>query len=403
MNLFVKNYLKSFLLLSINARILLFFYMIQSISAGAAFFIAIFLDVHLHLSAETIGIIVSIFIVGNLSGSWLITLMLDKLSPFKISAFSSLLQGLSFIILSLNDSIFIIGLAMYLLGVSGYSYVVSAEYLIIKTAGDTDEHRSRAISFINVASNIGVGLGGCFVSFLSEDHPKLLLSFIGLLLIFLSIYYLSKHKRIDYIKEKALYKDSDATTQAGQSIYYYLSLFVILVLGLIFAQQRVSYSIYLAQNFGASEISSLLLLNSLLIILFLPGINSITEKYNGFFMMGLGGLMLGGGMSLYQFTSSYLIVILICIVITIGEMLSTLLTQLICFQFAKSGKQGKAMGYYKLLYSLGTVIGTSTGGAIQTHLGINMIWSFCGLLGIVIFSCSLIGVFKHQKLSYSLG
>ncbi len=395
---FFEHYIKSFLSLNSLSRYMLFIYMIQSISAGVAFFIAIYLDIHLHINVETIGLLVSLFAGGNLLGSFISAKILDKSNPFTISLYSLILQGCSFIFIALNQSIFSIGTAMFILGASGYAYVVASEFLITDLSGSLEKNRAKAISFINISSNLGVGLGGVLVSFFSKNHSVFLLVGIGVLLLFLSVYYLKEKRTIQYD-----FKQSDTKETVSKSenfLAYCLSLFVIFFLGLIFAQQRVSYSLYLEQNFGETAVSSLLLTNSILIILFLPSINMISERYNKYKMMGIGGVLLGGGMSLYQFTSAYSLVFLICIITTVGEMLGTLLSQLICFQSAKKGQKGRAMGYYKFLYAFGTIIGTSLGGAIQFHYGMNYVWSFCGLLGFVIISASTLPFLKGKKIIY---
>lgn len=380
---FLQSYYKNFISLSYNARVMLMIYMFQCVSAGVAFFIAIYLKIHLDLGAETIGFIVSLFATGNLVGAIGTAKILDKLDPFRITIISLLIQGGCFLSIALAPSVYWIGVLMFLLGVSGYAYVVSSEFLIVSCSGHEEKVKSSAISFINISSNMGVGLGGVLVAFFSEIHPKELIIGIGLSLLLLSAFYLKPHKRI-LLSANDTNDNCDNTKESSYpSRIYYLSLFYIFALGLVFAQQRVSYSLYLESNFGSSAISSLLLLNSFLIIGFLPSINDISQKMNKIRFMGVGGLMLAGGMALYQYTHSYFIVFILCVVTTFGEMIGTLLSQFLCFQSAKPENKGKAMGYYKFLYALGTILGTSLGGYIQQHCGMNYVWTFCGILAVV--------------------
>ena len=388
---FMRSYFKNFVCLSYEARIMLMIYMCQCISAGVAFFIAIYLKIHLDLSAESIGFIVSLFATGNLLGAIGAAKILDRVNPFLITTASLFIQGCCFLSIALSSSVYSIGIAMLMLGISGYAYVVSSEFLIVTSSGRTEKIKSSAISFINVSSNMGVGLGGVLVTVFSAMHPKELIMGIGVSLLLLSLYYLKARSNITY-KNESVNSNSKVYSLYRPHIYY-LSLFFIFVLGLVFAQQRVSYSLYLENNFGNSAISSLLLLNSLLIIVFLPSVNDYSQKKNKVRLMGIGGVMLAGGMAIYQYTNSYFIVFLLCIITTFGEMIGTLLSQLLCFQSARPASKGKAMGYYKFLYALGTIIGTSLGGYVQQHYGMNYVWIFCGILAFVM----LVTTYSSQK------
>lgn len=403
----VREYLSGYTGIKTECKWLLFFYMIQCISAGIAFFIAIYLDKHLNFSAQTIGFIVTVFAGGNLLGSLLAAKISDRLNPFKISSCMIVIQGACFLIVSLFSSPEVIAAAMFFLGVSGYAFAANNDFLITSLAGKTKQARSKALSLINVTSNIGVGIGGGCVSFFSKSYSFELLFSVGVMLLAIAIYYgLIAHNLLD-VNEK---EDEEIEEERGSGrTYYFFSLFTIFVLGLIFAQQRVSYSIYLDTYFDESSASTLLMLNSLLIIFFLPTINKLTINFNSFLLMGIGGILLGGGMSVYQYTDLFPLVLLICVVTTIGEMLGTLISQLVCFQSAPENMKGKAMGLYKFLYATGTMIGTSAGGSIQTYLGMNMVWTLCGVLGSTLFLCSLVASsfskkqnVCHERVEYNL-
>lgn len=105
--------------------------------------------------------------------------------------------------------------------------------------------------------------------------------------------------------------------------------------------------------------------------------------------MGIGGLLLGLGMWMLQLGPSFSVIILICIIITVGEMLAATLSELICFESSSKEIRGKAMSYYRLLYSCGTITGAYLGGNIQTYIGLTYVWLFCGFIGLILFLTSI--------------
>lgn len=201
----------------------------------------------------------------------------------------------------------------------------------------------------------------------------------------------------DCSENMAIKKEKTGTSdfQANSNVYH-LSLCIIFILGLVFAQQRVGYSLFLTQYYGDSGASFIFMLNALLIIFFLPTVTSFAIKKNQILTMGSGALLLGGGMFfLCLASSSWWLTVLICLVTTLGEMLGTTLSQLLCFQYAPDAYKGKAMSYYKFLYALGTIFGTLTGGKLQMLWGENYVWFFCGIVGVL--SMVLCFIAQHKE------
>lgn len=389
---FIKKYISAYRKLDLRCQKFLIFYMLQSITAGVGFFISIYLSINIGLSIDLIGKIVGSFVAGNLAGSWFVSKILDRVDPYKISSISLITQGLSFILICVTRSPIILAGSMFVMGASGYIYLICNDYLITNLAGKDSDNRALAISLLNVSSNIGIGLGGVIVSYLSKHHPLIMFGTMGVSLLIMSvIYFFESDEFINNIEENTIIKKSPFNFN-----FYLLSLSVIFLLGVIFAQHRVGYAIFLEEHFGESGASSIFLINSLLIVFSLPTVTRLANKYNQIFVMGLGGFLLGGGMFLLQYTHSFLFVIFICIISTFGEMLGGVFSQLICFQCSHENEKGKAMGYYKFLYSLGTIFGTIIGSRLQENLGINSVWNLCGISGLLVFlSCLYFYKPKH--------
>jgi predicted MFS family arabinose efflux permease len=169
-----------------------------------------------------------------------------------------------------------------------------------------------------------------------------------------------------------------------------------MITGMIFAQQRVGFGIFMNEHFSGSGISSLIMLNSAMIIFILPILRPYLMKVNSITTMGVGILLLGGGMFFLQYITSFYLVVLLCVIWTLGEMMVSTLSHLICFQFSKKEKRGTAMGLYKFLYALGTFAGALLGASILKYSSLNSIWHLCGLLGLLMFTATIF-VFNFKK------
>jgi len=391
----ISNTISSFLEQPSKSKKMLIIYAIQSLAGGMAFYFAFFLG-SLKFSPQIIGFIVSGMAVGNIVGAFVMGKMSDRTNPFYSSYLSLLFQGVSYILLALTKSPFIIGISMFLLGASSYAYMAVSEYAITSFSGQDERKRACALSLQNVASNIGTLVGGIIIASVSEKLAFNVFVCTGIMLIIFSLYFRFENKRAGFYIEK---KTCSKQTNEDKHLYTY-SLFFIFILGIIFAQQRVGYPIFLKENAGKGFIDLILTVNALLIITFMTTVSNILVKKNHLLVMGLGVALLGCGMFLFYFIQNLTGILLICIGVTLGEMICILLAQLICFQSVKDGKQGKAMGAFKGFYALGTIIGASLGGVLQNRYGINAVWELCGVLGVSMFIiCYLFNFYRIKSFS----
>jgi predicted MFS family arabinose efflux permease len=289
------------------------------------------------------------------------------------------IQGATFIAIALSHSALVLGFAVFIYGLSGYAYMVINQSLIPFVAGDSEESRSQAISLISVASNLGLLIGGVIVSLFSKTYAMVLFFSFGIGLFWIGL---------QLISEKSITSMAQATFNKSASVLnqrlYRLTLLVSFLLGLYFAQQRLGYQIFLNQYFQGYQSSLLIALNGMLIIVFLPELSKQLLKYNPLYMLGIGGFFLCAGMYFLKFSHAYWFVLLLCILRTIGEMIAVQITMLYCYQSAPNHSHGNAMGMYKVLYAIGTILGSFFGGSLLTWYGISAIWSLGGVLGLSI-------------------
>jgi MFS family permease len=375
----LDEYVKTYTSLNKECKNFLLLYFLRSYSAGIVFYIAIYFST-LNLDANIIGYEISSLVLGNLLGSLFASQILTNKNVLKLAGFSLVIQGLCFLIISFNDSVYLLGAAVFFIGFSGYFYQVSNNFLITSISGTDKNSRSKAITLMSVFSNLGLSLGGVSVSLVSENHAQLLFLSTGILLIAISVPYFKNNTELGGIIDYNINND-----EPPNLTFFSLSLLSILVAGMIFAQQRVGFGIFLNENFSGSGMSTIIVINSAIIIFILPLLRPFLIKVSSVITMGFGVLLLGGGMFLLQYVKNFYLVALLCIVWTFGEMISNTLSQLICFQCSKKEKRGKSIGIYKFLYSVGTFVGAFLAASMLKHYSLNSLWILCGLLGTIMF------------------
>lgn len=261
----IRLYIKEYFSLNNKCILYLFLHILFSIAAGIFFFIAIYLKLNLKLDVRSIANISSFFVLGQLLGSWLSSKLLDQINYFYLTSIALLIVALSLFLLCVIHQPSLLIPTVIILGVGCYLYIISSSFLITNLAGTTAQDRGRAISLLSVSSNMGIGIGGTLVNYFSIQYSQIMFALIGILLLIASLIYWIDGK----IKFEANLNISDNYQNANKALYR-LSLFFIFMLGIIFAQQRISYALFLNNSFGAFGASSIFLLNSLIIIFCLP-------------------------------------------------------------------------------------------------------------------------------------
>lgn len=389
----LEEYFKTYTSLNFECKMFIFLYFLRSYSAGIVFYISIYFA-NMSLNSSLIGYQISSLVLGNLLGSLFATSVLNNNNVLKLSGLSLLIKGICFISISLHSSIYLIALSVFFLGFFGYLFQVCSHFLITGLSGIDKVTMSKAITSMSVFANLGLCLGGISVSLLSKNHAQFLFLSTGILLILISIPYFRNKSQIAKIMDNNL-----SNNEPPELNFLVISLLTILIVGIIFAQQRIGLGIFLTEHFSGLGMSSIITLNSLMIIFILPILRPIIIRGHSIITMGLGVLLLGGGMYLIQYISSFYSLLLLCIIWTIGEMIANTLSHLLSYQCSKKERRGNIMGLYKFLYALGTFVGAIVGARILQNAKIDSLWSICGIFGFIMF---IITVFAfNYKMHFS--
>lgn len=322
-----------------------------------------------------IGYEITALSAGNLIGSWIATKTVEKFNPFRLSNVSLMLQGICFITLAFTKNPIILASTIFIYGASGYAYISYNNYLIPAAAGEQDKLRAHAISYTSIASNLGILIGGMIVNTLSSKYAFLIFNLVGITLVFISLIIKPENFILSQVsQEKTYHKNQNRTL-------YLLALAIVFLMGIIIAQQRVGYQIFLENSFSSYQVNMILMLNSILIIAFLPALTQHLLLYDKVKSLALGCSALSLGMFLTVSSTQYIFILFLCLIRTAGEMMTSTLSQALCFQNANIENRGKAMAFYKLLFSVGILLGSLLGSNLLNAHGLMAIWDLCGIIG----------------------
>jgi MFS family permease len=119
------------------------------------------------------------------------------------------------------------------------------------------------------------------------------------------------------------------------------------------------------------------------VVLFQFAVTRRLEKYKPLLMMAAGSILYAIGFAMYGFVPTYALFIFAMVVITIGEMVVSPFQQSLVASFAPEQMRGRYMAVSGLSWSISFTIGPYFAGLILDSANPNLLWAFCGLMGML--------------------
>jgi len=335
-------------------------------------FMTIYLTDELCFTPVQTGYLMACFGVGSVAGSYL-------------GGFFLLMQQETF--LSVAVFIFLLSLINDLFRPALFSAVAIFS---------PEEDRTRSISLIRLAINLGFGVGPAFGGVIAETFGFSWLFIIdGLTCIFAGLFVWWKIPRNVKPQHQETEKEQIPTSIFKDRIYLGFLLLTTLI-AIIFMQLIFVIPVYLKDilEFSEANVGYLMALNGLLIALVeMPLVHHCDNRKTNLFWVMVGTSMVC--LSYLFFTlpgmgsAWYVFPILFMITISIGEIFMFPFTNSFAFSRSTDQNRGSYMGYYSMTFSISLIIAPVIGFQVADQYGYDMLFFLLaggGLLMVLGFS-----------------
>jgi predicted MFS family arabinose efflux permease len=358
------NYLKSFQGINTHVWILSASMLVNRVGSMVLAFMSLYLTKELGFSMGQAGLVLGAYGTGSILGSYFGGWLTDRRGYYKILVFSLIGSGLTLLPL-----LFITDFLAIMFNVFIYAIIADAfrpANSVAVSYYSTDETRTRSISLIRLAINLGFGIGPMI--------GGLTAAWIGFKWIFLFdaiTSLLAGLVIIGYLPHKsALKSDAPRTIPSKSSSVFYDKSFLIFLLmvslyGIFFFQLFASVPVFFSKNFGYSEdiIGYLLGLNGLLVVLMeMPIIYRIENRFNNASWIAVGCLMMCIAYILLALNYNNLF---LCMVYTFFITLSEIFAMPFMMRYTMSKpepeRKGQYLAMYSVAYGLSHIIAPSLG------------------------------------------
>jgi predicted MFS family arabinose efflux permease len=340
-------------------------------------FLSVYLTEHLHFSLRQVGVVLSLFGLGSLCGSFLGGYLTDRLGHFRVQFWSLTLGGvLFFVVAQLQDFL------SFAVGIFFLSLV--AESLRPANASSVTfyarpENLTRAFSLNRMAVNLGFSIGPALAGLLATISYRWLFYGDALTCLAAGLFFFF------YFRTRPGYQPAPKTTAtplpASASPYRdgKFLLFVLLSCGfaLTFFQFFSTLTLFYRQvhELSQAQIGMLLAINGMVVFsLEMVLVYLIGTRIRPAVLITAGNFLVGVSLILLNLVEGHWILYVSMVILSIAEILAMPYMATIPVNRSQEQNRGRYMGMYNLSFSVSFIIGPFLGTSLIDQYGFDTLW-----------------------------
>lgn len=349
-------------------------------------FMSLYLTENLEFTLTNVGWVMTAFGLGSVIGAWLGGKLTNKIGFYKVMFWSLFLSGFMFVGLQYITSFEGVCVAVFFLMLVADTF--RPALFVAVAAYAKPENRTRAVTLIRLAINLGFSVGpavGGFIIFGIGYKGLFWVDGITCILAgLIFVYVLSERNAANKIKEEEVgVKGSPFKDKA-----YLVFLGALLLIGFTFLQYFSTIPLYYSEvhHLSEKEIGWLMSLNGILIFVFeMPLVSFFeNERFSRYRILAFSTLLFALSFFVLNMTGWVGILALGMVLMSYGEMLNfPFLNSFAMSRAAKNNNQGEYMALFTMSFSIAHIFAHNSGMQLIAYLGYEFTWYLMGLLLLV--------------------
>lgn len=351
-------------------------------------FFALYITSKFGVGMTEVGLIFATFSVASFVGAMFGGALTDRMGRKRMLIFSLVTSSLSAVAMALVSSLewfLVLALVVGLLTeTGGPAYQATVADLL------PEKQRTEGFGILRVAFNIAVVVGPAIGGFLASRSYLLIfsadavISLIAATVVFLAL------PETKPAAAPGTTPESMATTFRGyirvlRDTTFMLFMGACILTGLVYMNMNATLGVFLRDVHSVAESGYgwILSLNAAMVVLFQFPITRRIQNRPPLLMMAAGSLLYAVGFALYGFVSAYVMFLVAMVVITIGEMLISPVSQALVARFAPEDMRGRYMAVFGFSWTLPFAAGPLLAGLIMDNLDPRYLWYSAGIVGLL--------------------
>ncbi len=352
-------------------------------------FMTIYLTNELDFSEVQTGYIMACFGLGSVAGSYLGGKLTELIGYFQTMFWSFFLGGFMFFLLMYQQDFTSVAIVIFLLSLINDLFRPALFSAVAIFSPEKD--RTRSISLIRLAINLGFGVGPAFGGLIAESIGFSWLFVVdAFTCIFAALFVWWKIPRNVQPQHQETEKPQ-IPASIFQDRIYLVFLFLTTLIAIIFMQLIFVIPVYYKDvlYFSEANVGYLMALNGLLIaVVEMPLVHHCDNRKTNLFWVMVGTGMVSLSYLFLVVPDSrfvwYLMPVLFMITISIGEIFMFPFTNSFAFSRSTDENRGSYMGYYSMSFSISLVVAPVIGFQVAALFGFEMLFYFLAIAGLLI-------------------
>ena len=352
-------------------------------------FTSLYMTNELHFSIGDAGVVMSLYGIGSVLGSYLGGWLTDRYSYFNIMIGALLSSGFILFLLLMIHSM--IGIAIII-----FMYALTADLFrpanskAIAVYSDA-KNRTRSVSLVRLAVNLGFTVGpavGGFVVLYLGYKWLFVIDAVTTIAAAALLYFYLPRKHVEIVPNNPAILN-DKSTSAYRDLTYLVFIFLVALYGTCFFQIFASIPQYFSKvcKYDEGTIGLLLALNGFLVVLIeMPLMMKLEGKSHIFPFIRLGALLLlvsflilvfGKGMMIWAITYT--------VIITLSEIFAMPFMMNFALSRPPVERQGQYSALYSISFGISNIAAPLIGLGIANSFGFDMMFATLVLMSLLTF------------------
>jgi predicted MFS family arabinose efflux permease len=346
-------------------------------------YLSLYLTQYLHYSLAKAGIVLSIYGMGALVGTYLGGILTDKIGHYKVQVFSLFWAGCMLLMLMFLKNYYSICVGVFVFTCLGDTFRPANSAAIAAYSNTSD--RTRAFTINRLAVNLGWAIGAGFGGFLAFYNYKLLFIVDGTTCILASIflYFYLKPGQQTFEVEKATISDISNKISPYKDKLFLFFVFLVVLFAVSFFMLFSILPVYLKQIHHLTEIQigGLETMNGLLIVaLEMFIVVELQKRFSKAYVIAFGVFLVGISFISFNIFTFAGIAILVFLLNTFGEMFAMPFMQTFSVERSGVSNRGQYTALYSMCYSFAQIASPALGAWVTNSFGYPILWNIVFLL-----------------------
>jgi MFS family permease len=361
--------------------------LINATGGGLVFpFFSLYLTRQLGFSMTEVGIIFAAYAVISMAAQLIGGALVDRVGRKPVMLFSLfgnaaaiLCMGLTAPLVSASalGKLVSVSVVVVLMGLTGAIFGPAVNAMVADLV--ETEKRAQAFGLLRIVQNLGIAIGPAIGGFIATRSYVVLFAVAAMTTaIYGAIIALRvRETRPQVAVTAGLVKRQEegwGRVLMDQPFVLFTGLY--LVMAVVYSQMNTTLPVFLNKNYSVTEqwYGLLMSLNAAMVVLFQFPITRFTDRFARTAMMALGGVFFAVGFGMFGFVGVLPLFFLAQAIWTVGEMLTSPVSQAFVADVAPETMRGRYMGVFGLVWTIGYGAGPLLGGAVMDKLDGRYIW-----------------------------